>query len=156
MSINATLLGQMITFVIFVAFTMKFIWPPIVKALEERKLRIAEGLAAADRSVRDLEIAQHKAAEVLRDAKIQAAGLIDNANKRSSDIVEASKNTARMEGERLLLLAQEEIAKEVVAAKAALREQMAQLVVSGAARVLGREIDTAANSVILNDLIKEI
>lgn len=156
MSINATLLGQMITFLIFVFFTMKFVWPPIVKALDERKKRIADGLAAADRGVRELEVAKHKAAEMIRDAKIQAASIVDKANKRASQIVEESKLTARDEGDRLLSLAKEEVDKEILSAKAILREQYANIVVAGAEKILGREISAAANTDLINDLVKEI
>ncbi len=156
MNINATLIGQMITFLIFVLFTMKFVWPPIMKALDERKKRIADGLAAAERSVHELELARHKAADLIREAKIQSALLVEQAGKRASQVIEDAKQEARNEAERLTALGREEIAREVVNAKAALREQLATLIVLGASKIIGREMDTAANSDLLDTFIEEM
>ena len=102
MNINATLLGQAISFALFVWFCMKYVWPPLVNALAEREKKISDGLAAADRASKDLELAQKKAVEELKEAKAQAATLIEQANKRSAQIVDEAKETARQEGERLL------------------------------------------------------
>ena len=156
MDLNATLLGQMITFAIFVIFTMKFVWPPLVKAMEERRKKIADGLAAAERGVRELEIARHKSAEILKEAKIQAASIVDQAHKRATQTIEDAKITARNEGERLINLAKEDIEKEVLSAKSMLRTQAAHIAVTGAERILQQEIDVAANSTLLDDLISEL
>lgn len=156
MNLNATLLGQFITFIIFVWFTMKYVWPPIVKALNERKQKIADGLAAAERGVHELEIAQHKATEILRDVKIQAADIIDKTNKRGSLIIEEAKMTARAEAERIILLGKAELTREVQKAKEDLKNQVAAIALSGAEKILGANIDKAANSEIINKLITEI
>ena len=156
MDINATLLGQFITFAIFVWFTMRYVWPPIVKALHERKQKIADGLAAADRGERELELAQHKAADMLRDAKIQASKIIDETNKRSNLLIEEAKEQARVESERLIALGKEEISLEVQKAKAELQKQVAAIALEGAEKILGHNIDKAANSEIINKLITEI
>ena len=113
MNINATLFGQMITFTIFVIFTMKFVWPHITKALSDRQKKIADGLAAAERGERSLELAQHKVADLLRDAKIKSSAMIDQANYRANHIIEDAKNLARDEGELMLALAAEEINQEM-------------------------------------------
>jgi len=155
-NINATLFGQMITFIIFVAFTMKFVWPHISKALSDRQKKIANGLAAADRSERELELAQHKSADMLRDAKIKASEIVDQANHRANHIIEDAKNKARDEGERLLGLAKEQIDQEVQHAKEQLRQQVAGLAVMSAGKLLGSHIDEAANQALLDKLVNDI
>ncbi|KZX74939.1 F0F1 ATP synthase subunit B, partial [Alcanivorax sp. HI0011] len=109
MNMNATLIGQAIWFALFVFFCMKFVWPPISRALDERKQKIAEGLSAADRAERDLELAQEKATANLKEAKEKAAEIIDQANRRANQIVEEAKDAARTEGERLVAKAHSEI-----------------------------------------------
>jgi F-type H+-transporting ATPase subunit b len=156
MDINATLIGQFITFAIFVWFNMKFVWPPIVKAMQERKQKIADGLAAADRGRLELELAQHKAAEILRDAKIQAAEIVDDTNKRGNLIIEEAKEHARTEAERIIVLGKSEIDRELQKAKQELKDQVAILALDGAEKILGANIDKAANSEIINKLITEI
>jgi len=155
-NINATLIGQMITFGLFVLITMKYIWPPLMSALEERQGKIADGLAAAERGQRELELAQHKSTDVLREAKIQASEIIEKANHRASQIVEAAKDKAREEGKRLYNIAQEDIASEVNQAKQVLRKQVATIAISGAERILKHNIDQAVNSSLINDLIEEL
>jgi F-type H+-transporting ATPase subunit b len=156
MDLNLTLLGQMITFAILVGFTMKFVWPPIIKAMAERQQKIADGLAAAERGVHELELAHHKAADRLRDAKIQAAEIIDKANKRAGQIIEEAKQQARTEGKHLLVIAQSEIAQEMQHAKQILREQLAGAVIAGVEKVLERTIDASANNEIFEKLADEI
>ena len=112
MNINLTLIGQAIAFFIFVVFCMKYVWPPITAALQERQKKIADGLAASDRAARDLELAQDKAAQELREAKQEGAALIEQANKRAAQIVEASKDDARKEGQKLIEQAKAEIEQE--------------------------------------------
>lgn len=156
MNINATLLGQMITFALFVAFTMRFIWPPLMKALEARRQKIADGLAAAERGVHELELARHKAAEHLREAKIQAVAILEQANKRSNQIIEAAKEQARHEKARLLAVAKEEITNEAKQAQDYLRTKIAGLAIAGAEKILDRSINETVNDQLLNQLLTEI
>jgi F-type H+-transporting ATPase subunit b len=156
MNINLTLIGQTITFFVFVWFCLKFVWPPIMQALDDRKKTIADGLAAAERGKHDLELAQVKVAEELKDAKAQAADIISQAQKRAAEIVEEAKDDARTEGERLLNAARAEIDQEVNQAREQLRTQVASLAVVGASRVLEREIDEQAHADLLNDLAAQI
>lgn len=156
MSMNATLFGQAIWFFLFVFFCMKFVWPPIASALEERKQKIAEGLSAADRAERDLEQAQEKAATNLTDAKAKAAEIIEQANRRANQIVEEAKVNARTEGEKLIAKAQAEIEQEVNQARETLRKEVTALALSGAEKVLGSEVDQAAHKQMLEQLAAEL
>ena len=128
MNINMTLIGQSITFAIFVWFCMKFVWPPIVGALEARKKQIADGLAAADRGKHELELAAKRASETLHEAKVKASEIIAQADKRASQIVDEAKNAARVEGERMITAAKAEIEQETHRARETLRGEVAALV----------------------------
>lgn len=152
MNINLTLIGQMIAFVAFVWFCMKYVWPPILAAMAERESKIAEGLAAADRASHDLELAQEKAVERLKEAKEEAAGIVDSANKRANQIVEEAKDAAVAEADRVKAAAQAEIEQESNRAREALRSEVAALTLAGAEKVLGAEIDRAAH----NDLVEKL
>jgi F-type H+-transporting ATPase subunit b len=156
MNINLTLIAQLISFAVFVWFTMKFVWPPIVKALEERKAKIADGLAAAERGQHEQELAEKKAAERLHEAKQQAAEIIAKAEKRGSEIVEEAKTDARTEGERLVTAARAEIEQETNKAREVLREKVAELAVAGAEKILRKEINAAAHQDIVTALAKQI
>lgn len=156
MNINATLIGQSIAFFLFVWFCMKYVWPPIMAALEERKKKIADGIAAAERGVHEQELAEKRAKDTLHSAKEQGNEILNQANKRASEIVEEAKNEARAEGERLLAAAKAEIEQEVYRAKEQLRKQVASIAVAGASKVLEREIDASAHSDILDKLVAEI
>tara|TARA_R110002050_G_scaffold218707_1_gene354625 strand:+ start:77 stop:547 length:471 start_codon:yes stop_codon:yes gene_type:complete len=156
MNLNATIIGQSIAFFVFVWFCMKYVWPPITSILEERQKKIAEGLEAADRAQRDLNLAQNKAAEELRDAKQQGAELIDLANKRANQIVEEAKDKAREEGQRLIAGAQAEIEMELQRAKEDLRSQVAAIAVAGAEKILENTIDQAANEELMKKLASEL
>ncbi|MFT6276590.1 MAG: F-type H+-transporting ATPase subunit b, partial [Halioglobus sp.] len=103
MNINLTLIGQMVAFVFFVLFCMKYVWPPILAAMQERTEKIADGLAAADRAGHDLELAQEAAAERMKEAKVEASGIVDAANKRANQIIDEAKGTAVVEGDRVKL-----------------------------------------------------
>jgi len=153
---NYTLVGQMITFVVFVLFCMKYVWPVITGTLEERSQKIADGLDAADRAMRDLELAQNKASDQLKEAKADAAALIDQANKRATQIVEEAKDQARAEGDRLKASAQAEIDQEINRAKEELRGQVAALVYAGAEQVLESSIDQAANKALVDKLAAQL
>ena len=156
MDMNATLIGQAISFFVFIWFCMRFIWPPIMGALDERKKKIADGLAAAERGKHEQEIAQQRAMEVIQEAREKAGEIIAQAQKRATEIIEESKENARAEGERILVAANAEITQETNRAKEALRGQVATLVVTGASRVLGREIDATAQDDLLQDLVAQI
>ena len=156
MNINLTLIGQSITFIFFVWFVMKFVWPPLVTALEERKKTIADGLAAAEKGKHDGELAKQKVLDTLKNAKAQAQDIINLAEKRASEIVEESKDTAKAEGERIIAAANAELEQEVNRAREQLRGQVVSLAVSGASKVLKREIDEKANEDLLKDLVAQL
>lgn len=156
MNINATLIGQMITFVIFVAFCWKFVWPPIVNAMAERQKQIADGLAAADRASHDLELAKKKVGEQLREAKQEAASIIEAANKRAAQIVDEAKDQARVEAGRVKEAAEADIEQQVNRAKEELRSQVATLVISGAEKVLESSIDANAHNELVSKLAAEL
>ncbi len=156
MDINATLIIQMLVFVVFIWVTMRFIWPPLMKALDTRRKTIADGLAAAEQGKKELELAEIKAKEQLTEAKTQAAHLIEQANQRANHIVEEAKAKARQEGEHLLSLAKGEIEQEYNAAKAKLMKQVASIAVAGAEKILQREVDKASNDRLVDELVSEI
>jgi len=153
---NATLIGQTIAMIFFVWFTMKFIWPLLDGMITERQEKIAEGLAAADRSQHDLELAQKKAAETMREAKEKAAELLDQAKKRHAEIVDSAKDDARAEANKIKAGAQAEIEQEVHRAREELRKQVSVLAVAGAEKILQRSIDASAQADILDSLVAEL
>lgn len=156
MNINATLIGQSIAFLFFVWFCMKYVWPPLTKMLDERQQKIADGLAAADKAEKDLASANNQVAELLKEARAEAQGIIEQANRRAGQIVEESKTQAREEGDRLKAAAMAEITQETNRAREALRAQVATLAVAGAERILGEHLDEAANSRLIDDLAAEL
>lgn len=156
MNINATLIGQSITFFVFVWFCMKFVWPPIMQALTERKKQIADGLAAGERGKHELELASKRATENLHEAKQKAAEIIAQAEKRAVQLIEEAKNAAKAEGDRLLASAQASVAQETVRAKEVLRGQVAELAVAGAEKILRREIDAKAHAELLIAIQNEL
>lgn len=156
MNINLTLFGQMIAFVGFVWFCMKFVWPPILAAMAEREQKIADGLAAADRASHDLELAKEKAVERLKEAKEEAAGIVDSANKRANQIVEEAKDAAVVEADRVKASAQAEIEQETNRAREQLRGQVAALSLAGAEKVLGAAIDKDAHNDLVDKLADEL
>ena len=156
MNINATLLGQTIMFIMFVWFCMKFVWPPIMNALEARKKQIADGLAAGERGKHELELAAKRFTQVLQEAKQDASEILAQAEKRATQIVEEAKETARQEGDRLLAGAKAEIGQEVFRAKEELRQQVADLAVAGAEKILRREIDAKAHAELLASIKTEL
>ncbi len=156
MNFNATLIGQTITFIVFVWFCMKFVWPPIMAALNDRKAKIAEGLAAADRGKHEQELAQQKALEKLHEAKQQATEIISRAEKRAAEIVDEAKQEAVEEGNRLKAAAQAEIDQEVNRARETLRGKVVEIATAGAGRILKRELDASANEDLIKDLVSQI
>ncbi len=156
MSINATLLGQIITFAFLVWFTMRFVWPPIIHAMRERQARISEGLAAAERSGQQLEKAQEEVESMLREARHKAQEILAQANKRSLDVVEQAKIEAKVEGERIITAARSEIEQEVNQAREQLRRELASLAIAGASRIIKRELDDSAQHALVDDLIAQL
>jgi F-type H+-transporting ATPase subunit b len=155
-NINATLIGELIAFVVFVLFCMKYVWPPIIGAIETRQQKIADGLAASDRAEQDLRLAQEKAKQQLIDAKAQASAVIDQAKKREAQIIEEAAVKAQAERDKILAQAKAEVEAERIRAKEELRKQVAALAVAGAERILQRSIDEAAHSDILDKLVAEL
>lgn len=156
MNINATLFGQAITFAILVWFTYRFVWPPLLNAIDERTKKIADGLAAAERGKHDFELAEKRAADKIREGKQQAAQIIQQAEKRAAQVIDEAKQTAKEEGERLLVSARAQAEQEVHRAKEFLRQQVADLVVAGTEKILRREIDTKTHNDILTSIQAEL
>ncbi len=152
MNFNLTFIGQMVAFAIFVWFCAKYVWPPLMGAIEERQKRIAEGLASADRAGRDLELAQERASKILREAKQEATGLIDAANKRGAQIVDEAKEQARAEAERIRQAAQADVEQELERVREKLRGQLATLVVAGAEKVLESSVDESTHKAMIDKL----
>lgn len=156
MNLNATLFIQTLVLVILGWITMKFIWPPLIAAIEERQRKIAEGLASAEKGEKALAEAHAAANEVLKEARVQAGKIIDQASRRSNEIVEEARGTAIAEGQRLVAEAREEIALETSRAREQLRREVAAIAVAGATQLLGREIDAKAHADLLERLAAEI
>ena len=156
MNINLTLFGQMVTFAIFVWFCMKFVWPVIIGAMEERQQKIADGLDAADRAMRDLEAAKSEATDQRKEAKQEAAGIVDQANKRANQIVDEAKVLAVAEGDRLKVAAEAEIEQEINRAKEELRSKVAGLAIAGAEKILEASIDDKANRALVDKLATQL
>lgn len=156
MNFNATFLGQMVAFAIFIYLTYRYVWPPIVAAMAERSKRIADGLQAADRAEKDLELAQKKAVEQMSTAKKEAAAIIDQANKRAIEIVEEAKAKALVEAERVKASAQAEIELATSRAKEELRSKVVVLALAGAEKILESSIDQNAHNELVNKLAAEL
>lgn len=156
MNFNATFIGQMVAFAIFIYLTYRYVWPPIVAAMAERSKRIADGLQAADRAEKDLELAQKKVVEQLTSAKKEAAAIIDQANKRAIEIVEEVKLKAQQEAERVKASAQAEIELATSRAKEELRSKVVVLALAGAEKILESSIDQNAHNELVNKLAAEL
>lgn len=152
MNINATLLGQMITFAVFVWFTMKFVWPLLMQAIEERQAKIADGLAAAEKGRHELELAEVRAKELLRERKQHAAEIVAHAQKRANEIIEEAKISARTESERILGSARAQISQDLQEARDKLQREIGQLAIAAAEQILMREVDAEAHQEIVNKL----
>ena len=153
---NATLVGQLMTFAVLVWFINRFLWDPITGMLENRTKRIADGLAAAEKGRHELELAEKRAVEYIKKAKEQANEIISQAQKRASEIVEEAKEDARGEGERLLVAARAEIGQEMQQAREQLKGEVAGLAVTGAEQILLREVDQATHKDILDKLSAQL
>lgn len=155
MNINLTLIGQLIAFAGFVLFCMRYVWPPITAAMTERSQKIAEGLAAADRAGHDLKIAQQQAVEHMAEAKREAAGIIEAANKRATQMIEEAKASAQAEADRVKTAADAEIEQERARAQEQLMTQVSALALAGAEKILEAEIDSSKHAQLLNSLTVE-
>lgn len=156
MSITATLFAQMISFTVFVLFTMKFVWPPVAQAMDERKKTIADGLAAAEKGAQAQAEAEAEAQTILADARNQAADIVAQAQKRSTEIVDQAKTTAVAEGERLKEAANAEIEAEKVKAAQELRGQVVSFSIAGAEKVLEREINADNHKEFLEGFVNQL
>ena len=152
MNINLTLIGQSVTFLIFILFCWKYVWPALLGVMQAREQRIAEGLEAADRADKDLELAKSEAVSRLKEAKKEAAGIVDQAHKRANQMVEEAKEQAKAEADRIIAAAKAQVDAQVSQAREALRGQVAVLAVAGAEKVLGETIDADKHAAMLNQL----
>jgi F-type H+-transporting ATPase subunit b len=155
-NLNATFIGQIVAFAIFIYLTQRYVWPPIVAAMAERTKRIADGLQAADKAEKDLELAKKKVVEQLTSAKKEAAAIIDQANKRAIEVVEEAKEKARVEVERIKASAQAEIEQATARAKEELRSKVVVLALAGAEKILESSIDQNAHNELVNKLAAEL
>lgn len=156
MSINATLIAQILVFAILVRFTMVYVWPVLKQAMADREKRIAAGLAASERGKQDLKRAERRSAEVIREGKIQAQELVNQAQRRATAIIEGSKETARTEADNLIQAAHAQIERERIETREALRREAVALAVAGAERILGREVDEKAHAEALDEVVAEL
>ncbi|HEU0277452.1 MAG TPA: F0F1 ATP synthase subunit B [Rhodanobacteraceae bacterium] len=156
MQFNVTLLGEIIAFAILIAITMKFVWPPLMAAIEERQRKIAEGLEAADRARHELAAANMRADDEVRKARTEAAAIIERANQQAGEIVDKARNDAVAEAARQKAAAQADIENMAHRARAELRGQVATLAVAGAGKILGREVDAKTHKALLDELVAGI
>ena len=156
MNLNVTLVAQALTFFVFIFFCAKFVWPPLVKAIETRQKQIADGLQAAEEGKKSLDAAAKKADEAIAEARARANEIVAQAEKRASQMVEDAKTAAKTEGEREKAAAKSEIDQEISRARETLRAQVAQLAVAGAEQILKREVDAKAHAALLADVQKQL
>lgn len=156
MNFNLTLIAQAVVFATFIWFTARFIWPPLMKAIEDRQKQIADGLAAAEKGARSLQDASAKSDEALKAARVQAQDILAAASKQATQMVDAAKGTAKTEADRIAAGAREEVAREVMQARETLRKQVGELAVAGASKILKREIDAKAHADLLKDLAARV
>lgn len=156
MNLNATILGQAIAFILFVLFCMKYIWPPLMAAIEKRRKEIADGLASAERAKKDLDVAQAEASNHLKQAKLKAQEIIEQANKRKVQIVNETKAEAEKERNKIFAQAQAKIDAERKRVREELRKQVAMLALAGAEKIIARSVDEVANSDIIDKFVAEL
>jgi F-type H+-transporting ATPase subunit b len=156
MNLNFTLIAQAVAFALFIWFCVRFIWPPLMRAIEERQKTIADGLAAGERGKQELEAAGKRAHEELAKARDRVGEIIASAEKRDAQMMDEAKAAARAEADRILAAAKADIDQQVARAKEALREQVATLAVTGAEKILRREVDAQAHAQLLTQLKQEI
>ncbi len=156
MSITFSLVAQALAFILFIGFTMKFVWPPLLRAIEARQKQIADGLAAAEQGKKSLEVSARQANEAIQEARGRAAEIVTQAEKRASQVIEEAKGTARAEGDREKAAAKADIEQAVTRAREQLRAQVAALAVAGAEKILRREVDAKAHADLLDGIKKQL
>jgi len=156
MSFNLTLIAQAVAFALFIWFTVKFVWPPLLRAIEARLKTIADGLAAAEQGRKSLEVSSRQAEQAVQDARGRAAEIVSQAEKRAAQVVEEAKANAKAEGEREKTAAKADIQQEVSRAREKLRDQVAALAVAGAEKILRREVDAKAHAQLLDDIKRQL
>ena len=156
MSFNLTLIAQAVAFALFIWFTIKFVWPPLLRAIEARQKTIADGLAAGEQGRKSLEVSKRQSDEAIAAARGRAAEIVAQAEKRGAQVVEEAKNAAKAEGEREKTAAKADIQQEVSRAREQLREQVAALAVAGAEKILRREVDAKAHADLLDGIKKQL
>ena len=156
MNINLSLFAQAVAFALFIWFTVKFVWPPLLRAIEARQKQIADGLAAGEQGRKSLEISARQAEEAIQEARGRAAEIVMQAEKRAAQVVEEAKTTAKAEGDREKAAAKADIHQEVSRAREQLREQVAALAVAGAEKILRREVDAKAHADLLDGIKKQL
>lgn len=156
MNMNATLLGQAITFVLFVWFCMKFVWPPVISAIEKRQKEIADGIASAETAKKDLELAKANTSDIMQKAKVEANAIIEQANKRKAFILEEAQQEATRERERIVAQGLAEVESERKRVKDELKQQVATLTIAGVEKIIERSVNEAANSDIIDKLVAEL
>lgn len=156
MDLNATLLGQAVTFVLFVWFCMKFVWPPVINAIEKRQKEIADGLNSAEAAKKDLELAKANTSEIMQQAKVEANAIIEQANKRKAAILDEAQQEAHRERERIVNQGLAEVEAERKRAREELRQQVATLAIAGAEKIIERTVNEAANSDIIDKLVAKL
>jgi F-type H+-transporting ATPase subunit b len=156
MNFNLTLIAQMAAFLAFIWFTAKFVWPPLMRAIDARQKQIADGLAAAEEGKRSLEVSSKTAEASLRDARARAADVLAQAEKRAAQIIEEARNAAKEEGNREKAAAKAEIEQQVTRAREQLRDRVASLAVAGAEKILRREVDSKAHAELLDSIKRQL
>lgn len=156
MSITFTLIAQTLAFILFIAFTVKFVWPPLLRAIEARQKQIADGLAAAEQGRKSLEASNLQATEAIHQARARAADIVGQAEKRAAQLVEEARDAAKAEGAREKAAAKAEIGQEVQRAREILREQVAALAVAGAEKILRREVDARSHADLLEGIKRQL
>ena len=156
MNINFTLIAQAIVFAAFIWFTVKFVWPPMLRAIEARQKQIADGLAAAEQGKKSLEVSAKQAEQAIQEARGRAAEIVAQAEKRGSQVIEEAKSAAKAEGDREKAAAKADIQQEAQRAREQLREQVAALAVAGAEKILRREVDAKAHADLLNGIKSQL
>lgn len=156
MNMTATMIGQTAVFIVFVWFTMKFVFPPITAALDERKKKIADGLAAGEKGQHELELAQKRAVEALKEAKEKAAEVINHAERRAAEITDEARETAQEEAHRIVEGARHEIEREANRMREELRGRLSELVVTAAGKILQKEVDAKAHAKMIDDVAKSL
>jgi F-type H+-transporting ATPase subunit b len=156
MNLNLTLIAQVVSFTVFILFTVKFVWPHMLRAIETRQKTVADGLEAAEQGKRSLETSTKQADEAIKDARHRAADIIAQAEKRGSQIVDEARNAAKEEGNREKAAAKAEIAQEVTRAREQLRDRVATLAVAGAEKILRREVDAKAHGDLLESIKQQL